>query len=681
MSLRSAAVAVLFVCGCAPGSSGVPDEGGDPAAGPDAGQFAPTTPVGGSERADAAPTSDCSVEFALEGYREATSVWVTGTFNSWAPTPGDGAIAMTRGETSWKASLVLEPGRHAYKFIINGTDWIADPANPSAADDGFGGRNSLFVCGERTTNSCGDPNVFDWRDSVMYFVMVDRFFDSDGIASPVPGATDGEASYASSGQYEGGDLAGVRAKLPYLADLGVNTIWLSAPYENRDTPGAAIDPGSDPHQYSGYHGYWPSPANINYADPTQVEPRPAVESRIGSEADLHGLVGDAHDGGMKVLFDYVMNHVDLESDLYRAHPDWFARRGDRFALCGPENLWDDPYWGTRCAFTDYLPPFDMDNAEARAWSVSDALWWAKEYQIDGYRLDAIKHVPLEWLTDLRARLNAEVPEPAGGRFYLVGETFDYSNRDLLKRFIDPATMLDGQFDFPFKKALCEALFNPSGRLSNLKGFLDSNDGYYDSSGGTAIMTNWIGNHDIPRAIHFAAGDISSCTQGSYSGNGWNSMSFGQPTSEQPYRRLAVAFAVMMTTPGVPLIYYGDEIGMAGGGDPDNRRMMPWDDRALNSHQKWLRGQVAQLGRIRNEQRILSRGRRATLHVDNDTWVYEMTGCEGALPSVVVAINRAAASARLPVPDGPYTDLMTGDPVDVSGGHPVSGIDFALLSPR
>ena len=79
---------------------------------------------------------------------------------------------------------------------------------------------------------------------------------------------------------------------------------------------------------------------------------------------------------------------------YQAHPEWFATDNGRIRLCGPENLWSDPYWSTRCAFTNYLPPFDFYNDEARAWSIADAIWWAKEYNLDGYRLDAIKHVPL-----------------------------------------------------------------------------------------------------------------------------------------------------------------------------------------------------------------------------------------------------------------------------------------------
>ncbi len=644
------------------GSSGASGSGGacPEDAGPPEGDAGPPPP----------PCNEVTFTYRNPGAR---TVWVSGSFtprpalpSEWARTPAEGALEMVSdGAGGWSVTALLEPfGRHEYKLIVDGTSWIADPNSDEQVPDGFGGQNSvIYVC----TTGCGDVDAFDWRDAVMYFLMVDRFRDSDSRADPVAGATDGDATRGPSGQYEGGDLNGATERLDYLADLGVTAVWLSAPYENRDTDGAAIDPGSDPNRYSAYHGYWPSPDNIDYSNPMSPSPRPRVESRIGTDADLRRFVDTTHattgaDGRpMKVLFDYVMNHVDLDSGLYAAHPDWFARRGGGFPLCGPENLWDDPFWGVRCAFTDYLPAFDFDNAAPRAWSVNDALWWAREYDLDGYRLDAIKHVPRSWLTDLRARLTTEFPSPAGERFYLVGETFAYDDQGLIGSFVDPDTMLDGQFDFPLKARLCEALFRPDGDLSALSGFMDGNDTFY---GPTAIMTTWIGNHDIPRAIHFASGEIANCREGSNVGNGW-SWRPGQPADPAAYERLELAFAVLMTNPGIPLIYYGDEIGLAGGGDPDNRRMMPWDDAGLSPAQRDLRDTVRALARARSERRALTRGRRRTLHVDRDTWVYAMGGCGVAAPDVVVAINRSDAPRDVAIPAGSYTDLIAGG--GVSGG--------------
>ena len=683
--LAAPLIALLLTAACSPPGGGNADgDGGVLPGQPDAGvvdqpDAMPQPPP------DAMQPTTCDQEFRLDGYDSASEVLLTGTLvtPNWAATAADGAIAMTKSGSSWVATVTLDPGSYQYKFIVDGSTWIADPTNPDTVDDGFGGVNSVYKCGDVQPAACGDPADFDWRDTVMYFAMVDRFYDSDGNSDPVSGAS-GADQWGNSGQYEGGDLAGVRAKMSYLADLGVTALWLSAPYDNRDTPGAALD-SNDTHTYSGYHGYWPKPANIDYSDPNNPSPTPLVESRFGDASDLEMLVADAHaatsaDGhGVKVLFDYVMNHVDIDSGLYQAHWDWFARdSNNQFRLCGPDNLWDDPVWGTKCAFTDYLPPFNFDNTDARAWSINDAAWWAEEYGIDGYRLDAIKHVPLTWLTDLRSRLSTDITNPDGGRFYLVGETFDYYNRDLLKKFIDPKTMLDGQFDFPFKRELCEGVFDPAGSLDNFATFMDGNDGYYDGSDGHAIMTTWIGNHDIPRAIHFAEWKFGNCTQGSDTNNGW--VDWGQPSASEPYDRLALAYALMMTNPGIPLIYYGDEIGLAGGGDPSNRRMMMWDDSKLNAHQKELRAKVKQLANLRGRLKVLGRGHRTTLAKSHDTWVYRMGGCGTGFDDVVVAVNRATTARDVSVPAGNWHDEITNTDV-AAGTYSLPGLSYLVLTPK
>jgi glycosidase len=611
-----------------------------------------------------------------------SSVHVSGSFNEWATTADLGfSLEFLASAGVWWGKFEFENGAYEYKLVLNDSEWIPDPENPDRVDDTFGDSNSVLTvdCSDMSGGgTCGDLDAFDWRDTVMYFAMIDRFSDSDGRNDSVPGATDGDSD-GPSGQYEGGDLQGIIDQMDYLTQLGVTALWLSAPYENRDSAGAAIDSSADPNFYSGYHGYWPSPANVDFSSPESPRPDPAVESRVGTAEDLHALVAAAHGAesangqGVKVLFDYVMNHVDVESGLYASHPEWFATRDGSFALCGPENLWDDPFWGTRCAFTDYLPPFEFDNDDARAWSINDALWWAREFDIDGYRLDAIKHVSLQWLTDLRARLNGEFEDPDGGRFYLVGETFSYDDRDLLARFVDPETMLDGQFDFPFKARLCEAVFTPSGSLADFAGWLSGNDSFY---GQGALMTTWIGNHDIPRAIHFASREIGNCREGSFPGNGWTN-GFNQPAAAAPYERLGVAFAIMMTNPGIPLIYYGDEIGLAGGGDPDNRRMMVFADGDLLAPQVALRDAVSTLGRIRAENPVVARGRRITRSSTRDTWVYSMVGCGVGSPDVTVAINRANAATSVDVPVGSYLDLVEGGSME-GGSIPVPARGFRVL---
>ena len=641
---------------------------------------------------DCIPCNEIEFSFTPDPPADET-VWLTGDWvgtepDYWAETPAAGAIEMTDdGTGTWTALVTIETGgAHEYKYIVDEDEWQLDPSEPTVGEGVFV-NNVVDVCvfggGE---GGCGDVAVSDWRDVVMYFVMVDRFNDSDGERETVPDATDGPAD-GPSGQYMGGDLAGVTEQLGYLTDLGVTALWLSAPYENRDEAGEAINPDADSHMYSAYHGYWPSPADVDYSDPTSPSPRPMVESRIGTEADLRELIDiahattGAHGDSLRVLFDYVMNHVDENSGLYAAHSDvsdrtndWFARdeSDNQFRLCGPENLWDDDFWGTRCAFTEYLPPFDFArSSEALQWSVDDALWWALEYGIDGYRLDAIKHVPFEWLTALRDELTTQITAPWGDRFYLVGETFAYTNPGLIRDYVDPDTMLDGQFDFPFKYQLCRAVFNQADGLDTFSTWMDGNDIFY---GPDAIMTTWIGNHDIPRAIHFASGQIGNCREGSSPGNGWNADAYQQPTDAAPYERLGVAFAIMMTNRGIPLIYYGDEIGLAGGGDPDNRRMMVFD--RLNDHQLALRDAVSALANARAENPALSRGRRTTHSVSADSWVYTMGGC-GDTPDVTVAINRADGDTSVTIPAGDYTDLIH-DGAHSGGSATLAPRSFLLL---
>ena len=598
----------------------------------------------------------------------ATSVSLAGSFlgnPDWAA----GARPMRKVNGVWRITVQAPEGVHQYKFIVDQNNWIQDPQNPDGADDGFGGQNSVLLVSRDAAGTCGDLDAFDWRDTVMYFAMTDRFFDSDGRATPVPGAT-GRRHLGASGQYEGGDLKGVTQKMGYLSDLGVSALWLSAPFKGRDLAGAAIDPNTDPNMYSSYHGYWPSPENIDFSGATP-NPTPRVDPRLGTAADLRELISTAHGTttanghGMKVLFDYVMNHVDEESGLYKAKPEWFVPGTPLCAVIG----WDNP--GTHCAFTSYLPAFDYDKPAARKWSIDDAVWWAKEFNIDGYRLDAIKHVPDSWMLEFRARFNQEFPNPPGGRFYLVGETYTWGDFEVLRRYVDPQTKLDGQFDFPFRKEVCEAVW-AGGNMNNLRGFMDFNDRRY---GPGALMSPFLGNHDIPRTIHAAEGRVS-CTEGSYFNIAWTP-NFTQPTEAWPYEKLAVGFAIMMTNPGVPLIYYGDEVGLAGGGDPDNRRMMPWNEAELNAPQKALRARVRELSRLRGQNKALSRGRRSTLHVDNDTWVYRMGGCGAGAPDVIVAVNRADSARTVPVPRGAYTDLRTQ--ASATGGDvSIPARDYILL---
>ena len=572
----------------------------------------------------------CAQPFTLP-FNGESSVEVRGSFAS------DGwevGVPMTLSAGSWEA-LVDVPWDTPvqYKFLIDGGTWITDPGNPTQVDDGFGGFNSLMAPVTCEEWVCAPPLLgdFDWRDAVLYFVFVDRFLDGDpsNNGAPVGGVQTPAA-------YQGGDWAGVLSKIEegYFDGLGVNALWLSVPMNNTDQSGI----GDDGHQYSAYHGYWPTDLD-------------QTEARFGSLAELVEVVDAAHAHGIKVIVDYAMNHVHISSPVYQQHQDWFwpLDNGGKYCVCGADCSWDGAE-GRRCWFRDYLPDFNFTNSAARDFSVSNAIQWVQDTGIDGFRLDAVKHIEDSWILDLRARVTSEIESVTEQHFYMVGETFT-GDKGTIAYYVNPTTMLDGQFDFPMRNALVQNILIRSGSMFDLDGFLAGNDGYY----GGGIMSTFIGNHDVPRSIHFAQ-DVPQWSDAWAGGKeiAWNNQP-SLPGGTSAFERMATAFAVIYTLPGVPLVYYGDEIGMAGAGDPDNRRFMQWS--GYSPGQTFLRDRLSKLAEIRAAHPALRRGGRTTMDVTADTLCYRMTT---AGDEVFVAINRSDASAQVGgLPAAALTDAIDG----------------------
>jgi glycosidase len=305
-----------------------------------------------------------------------------------------------------------------------------------------------------------------------------------------------------------------------------------------------------------------------------------------------------------------------------------------------------------------LPHWNFTNADARDYSVGNVLQWIKDTNIDGLRLDAIKHVDNSWLLQLRQRVTSEIiaKQSPQQRFYMVGETYDFGNREFLRSFVDPKTKLDGQFDFPLRLNLLKAVvMRQSGYdMAALASFMDGNDTFY---GPTAVMSTWIGNHDLGRVIHQAEDTPM-----------WDEYSDGKdrswvnqpqlPNYRAPYERLANAFAVLMTNKGAPLIYYGDEVGLAGAGDPDNRRVMQFG--SLNADQQFLFDRMKVLGQARAAHPAMRRGTRTTVSVSANLWGYKLTTTGD---TVYVAVNRAdSAQNATGLPSGTMQELVTSTSV-------------------
>lgn len=587
----------------------------------------------------------------LRGDFGGPDTWVTGK-------------AMTKQGNVWTVDVnVPYDAQVQYKFFVNGTDWKVDSSQPTVtgADNNT---NNLFAGTTCEPAICEEdgalpPGVFDWRDSVIYFAFVDRFQNGNtGNDCTVANVSEGAKSIAN---YMGGDWAGVTQKINdgYFTGLGINTIWLTVPFDNPNVAGKGT--GGDDHMYSGYHGYWPK---VDSSDPNTL----AQESCFGSFNELKGLVSAAHAKGIKVLFDYAMVHVHSSSQLFQQHNDWFwpnSKDGSPDCVCGGAYCsWDnDPQ---RCWFADYLPHWNYTNQAARDYSVAQAVAWVKQTQdasgfgVDGFRADAIKHVDISWLTALRAKLNSDVlaTQSPQQRFYMVGETYDFGNRDLIKSYVEPSSKLDGQFDFPLRRELVETVIMRMRSLNDLANFMNSNDYYYGSS---AVMSTFIGNHDLPRIIHLAAN--TRMWGDNQAADGKDRAWSGRPSAvaeREAYERVANGFAVLFTNRGSPLVYYGDEIGLPGAGDPDNRRFMQWD--GLSQNQTFLRDRIAKLADIRSKHPSLRRGVRTTLEVGTESWLYSRvtTG-----DTVYVAINRGDSDVTVhSLPGGALTELVTD--TDASG---------------
>jgi len=577
----------------------------------------------------------CPVTFRYPLGNGVSSVELRGDF---APDGWEKGVPMQIEGTHFQGEVAaLDGAKIRYKFVLNGKDWVNDPGNAAKESDGLGGENSVrfAACGfdycENEPPKPG-PNAFDWRSAVLYFVFVDRFRNGDP-------SNDGNVSGVDTpANYQGGDWRGVIDALEegYFESLGVNALWLTVPQDNPNSSGL----GSDGRPYSGYHGYWVSDLD-------------APEEHFGSLETLNELVAKAHDRGIKVLLDYAMNHVHESNALYAEHPDWFwpLAYDNHQCVCGDGCDWNDSYQQRRCWFTSYLPDWNFTNAEARAYSVDNAIAWIKKTNIDGFRLDAVKHIELEWLLDLRKRVSAEVEAKTGERFYMVGETFESGNRDVLKYYVG-SDRLDGQFDFPLRAVLADKILRRTGTMHELDGFLASNDTYYPG-----VMSTFIGNHDILRVVHVAEDQPWDAWA---PGKPWESPP-SLPKYAAPFERLGVAFTFLYTTKGVPLLYYGDEIGLPGAGDPDNRRFMQWD--GLDANQEALRTLLKRLGTIRREHPALWRGVRSTLSVSDDTYAYAMSDGED---TVHVALNRgdvAAAVGGMPVKG---RDLLTDAMIEGPG---------------
>ncbi|MDP2424149.1 MAG: alpha-amylase family glycosyl hydrolase [Bacteroidales bacterium] len=635
---------------------------------------------------------------------------LAGEMNDWSRT----ATPLVMIDGKWQAELNLNPGRYQYILVLDGKE-KPDPNNPEMVNNNIGGFNSVLSVGKIGFEGCprlitrsvnaneitidiesqpekififwqnhrlpvdfitrsdnkieitipADAEKYDrsfiriWsfnnqgvsndlliplqkgsvlkssteltRDdkeaSILYFLMVDRFNNGDiGNDEPIP-----DSQILPIANYWGGDIAGITQKINenYFHDLGVNAIWLSPITQNPLKGYVEFPPPR--RKFSGYHGYWPVTLTT-------------VDHRFGTSAEMHSMVDAAHSQGINILLDFVSNHVHEENQLIKDNPHWATQLN---LPDGRKNIrfWDEHRLTTW--FDTFLPSFDFENHEVVETISDSALFWITEYNLDGFRHDATKHIPEVFWRTLTLKLKQQVVHKQGKRLFQIGETF--GSRELIGSYVSEG-QLDGQFDFNlyFDSRSVFALDSESFRRMNQS--LTESFSYY---GTNHLMGNITGNHDLPRFISFAGEGLRFNEDEKAAA--WNrSIKVENPVG---YKKLSALTAFIMTIPGVPVIYYGDEIGTPGAGDPDSRRPLKFDN--LTPKEAQTKAMATKLVNLRKNHLSLIYGDFQLLHLTDDTWVYSRRYFNEL---TIVAFNKSSQPATIEfgIPEAFSEDTFTGN---------------------
>ncbi|MCB0737338.1 MAG: alpha-amylase, partial [Bacteroidetes bacterium] len=345
-------------------------------------------------------------------------------------------------------------------------------------------------------------------------------------------------------------------------------------------------------EFSAYHGYWP----ISFTH---------VDERFGSPLELYKMVTTAHEQNYNVLIDFVANHVHEEHPYFKQYP---GRVTPKYLPNGELNTekWDERRLTTW--FDEFMPSLDLLNPEVTNMLADSIIYWQKTFGVDGFRHDATKHIPHQfWRTLLhkmkeQGLFNENAP-------YQIGET--YGSRDLVGSYVNTGE-LNGQFDFNLYDDVV-AVFAAGENIERLNYGLQKS---LFAFGHHHLMGNISGNQDKARFISYADGAVRFDEDAKAAG--W--MRTITRKDSTAYQKMALLFAFNFTVPGVPVIYYGDEIGMPGGNDPDNRRMMKFKNLSKNEQQ--LKQTVSDFAKQRANSMSLLFGETNSYVNDNGLLIIE-----------------------------------------------------------
>lgn len=513
----------------------------------------------------------------------------------------DASGAAVAGTRNAEGNLAFAVGDALGKrrFVIEGRDARGRAVSPAVATVWSG------------------PDRSDLRDWIVYQVVVDRYRgDAGALLAP-----------ASPAGFAGGTLRGLRRAIESgaLESMGVNAIWLSPLYTN---PTRAY-PGKDGRAYEGYHGYWATSAA-------------SIDARWGGEAELDQVVAAAHARNVRIIFDVVPNHAHEDHPYWREHPAWKNEAAQR-CVCGtPGCDWAEHI--EDCWFAPYLPDLDWRRDDVATQVTHDVMQWLERFDGDGLRVDAVPMMPRAASRRIAQALRTRFDHP-GHKTLLLGENFTGPRGFGQLRYALGPQGFDSLFHFPLMWSLRRTLAEGEGSLAEIDEVWRTGEESWRGSG--AIMSLIIGNHDVAR--------FASVSAGTAAGDTWTPA----PDSQDPlvFQKQLQALGVVLTMPGIPVLYYGDEVALGGREDPDNRRVMP-DDSALSSAQRNLRGHMQKLGRLRACSDALRRGNYRLLDA-NPERLFFARETEGDAVLVEVLRKPATGFSLAGAPLGEYVDILSG----------------------
>ncbi|WP_103517650.1 pullulanase-type alpha-1,6-glucosidase [Streptomyces sp. SM10] len=516
-----------------------------------------------------------------------------------------------------------------------------------------------------------EPARHDLTREQFYFVLPDRF--ADGDTSNNRGGLTGsrlETGYdpTDKGFYQGGDLKGLTQRLDYIKGLGTTAIWLAPIFRNRPVQ------GTGDHASAGYHGYW-------ITDFTQVDPH------FGSNADLTKLIDKAHGKGMKVFFDVITNHtadtVDYAEKKYGYKPKgafpyldedgrpFYDAAGmsrtevdaDSFPYT-PENTgkkvpsWlndttmyhnrgDSTYAGESTEYGDFSGLDDLWTERPEVVSGMEKIYekWVRDFDIDGFRIDTVKHVDLDFWTQWATALDGYAAKHGRDDFFMFGEVYS-ADTAITSPYVTRGR-LDATLDFPFQEAARQYASQgaPASKLAAVYG----DDYRYTTDKANAYeQVTFLGNHDMGRIGTFLKQD--------------------NPTASDAelVKRARLADELMFLGRGNPVVYYGDEQGYTGaGGDKDARQTLfasktadYLDDDQIGTDRTHasdaydtshpLYRATAELSKLTREHRALRDGTQTERYAKDSVYAFSRTDAKKPY-EYLVATNNSAEAKTVEIP--------------------------------